>query len=135
GASRSAPPPRYRVPRQRFIDANHLTKPDALHVGQRLIIPGCDPTRARAEAAAAKPVMQPDGSVVALVGPRRIPTRLYLNVPDFAEQGVEFAWPLMGPVISAMGARRRVWHAGIDIQADLGPPAFHAPRGAGRFGG
>jgi lipoprotein NlpD len=126
---------RYRVPRQRLIDANHLTKPDALRVGQRLIIPSCDPTRARAEAAAAKPVMQPDGSVVALVGPRRIPTRLYLNVPDFAEQGVEFAWPLMGPVISAMGARRRVWHAGIDIQADLGTPVYAAAPGDVYFSG
>ena len=38
---------RQRVPRQRIIDANQLTKPEALRVGRRLIIPGCDPTRAR----------------------------------------------------------------------------------------
>ena len=126
---------RYRVPRQRIIDANHLAKPEALRVGQRLIIPGCDPARAGAEAIATRPVAQADGSVVALVGPRRIPTRLYLNVPDFSEQGVEFAWPLMGPVISAMGARKRVWHAGIDIQADLGTPVYAAAPGDVYFSG
>jgi len=126
---------RQRVPRQRIIDANHLTKPEALRVGQRLIIPGCDPTRAGAEAVATKPVPQADGSVVALVGPRRIPTRLYLNIPELGDQGVEFAWPLLGPVISAMGARRRVWHAGIDIQADLGTPIYAAASGDVYFSG
>ena len=125
----------HRVPRQRIIDANHLAKPEALRVGQRLVIPGCDPTRARAEAVATKPVPQADGSVVALVGPRRIPTRLYLNPPEMADQGVEFAWPLLGPVISAMGARKRVWHAGIDIQADLGTPVYAAAPGDVYFSG
>lgn len=126
---------RQRVPRQRIIDTNHLAKPEALRVGQRLIIPGCDPTRARAEAVATKPVVQADGSVVALVGPRRIATRLYLNVPDLGDQGVEFTWPVLGPVISAMGARRRVWHAGIDIQADLGTPIYAAAPGDVYFSG
>ena len=126
---------RQRVPRQRIIDANQLTKPEDLRVGRRLIIPGCDPTRARAEAVATKPLLQADGSVVALVGPRRIPTRLYLNVPELGDQGVEFAWPLLGPVISAMGARKRVWHAGIDIQADLGTPVYAAAPGDVYFSG
>ncbi len=126
---------RQRVPRQRIIDANQLTKPEALRVGQRLIIPGCDPTRAHAETVATKPVPQADGSVLALVGPRRIPTRLYLNIPELGDQGVEFAWPLLGPVISAMGARKRVWHAGIDIQADLGTPVYAAAPGDVYFSG
>jgi murein DD-endopeptidase MepM/ murein hydrolase activator NlpD len=126
---------RQRVPRQRIIDANHLARPEALRVGQRLIIPGCDPTPARLEAVATRPVVQPDGSVVALVGPRRIPTRMYLNVPELGHQGVEFAWPVLGPVISAMGARKRVWHAGIDIQADLGTPVYAAAPGDVYFSG
>ena len=126
---------RQRVPRQRIIDANHLTNPEALRVRQRLFVPGCDPTRARADAVATKPVLQADGSVVALVGPRRIPTRLYLNVPELGDQGVDFAWPILGPVISAMGARQRVWHAGIDIQADLGTPIYAAAPGDVYFSG
>jgi murein DD-endopeptidase MepM/ murein hydrolase activator NlpD len=124
---------RYHVPRQRIIDVNHLTQPDALRVGQRLGIPGCD--RGRAEVALAAPLPQPDGSVLALVGPRRIPTRFFMGVPEFADQAVEFVWPVMGAVMSGMGPRRRVWHAGIDIRAEIGTPVYAAAPGSVYFSG
>ena len=99
---------RYRVSRQRIIDANRLARPEALRVGQRLTVPGCDPDRAATPVTVAAPVTQPDGSVLAVVGPRRIPTRLFMTEPEFAaDEAVDFVWPVMGPVVSAMGARRR----------------------------
>jgi lipoprotein NlpD len=124
---------RYRVPRQRIIDANRLARPEALRIGHRLNIPGC--AGAPVEGALAKPVLQADGTVLALVGPRRIPTRLFMKVPEFADQMVEFVWPVIGPVLSAMGPRRRVWHAGIDIRADIGTPVYAAAPGSVYFSG
>jgi murein DD-endopeptidase MepM/ murein hydrolase activator NlpD len=127
---------RYRVPRQRIIDANRLARPEAIRVGQRLVVPGCDPARAGALVAIAPPVAQPDGSVLAVVGPRRIPTRLFMSVPEFAaDETVEFVWPVMGDVVSAMGPRRRVWHAGIDIRAEIGTPVYAAAPGSVYFSG
>ena len=129
---------RYRVPRQRIIDANKLERPEALRVGQKLVIPGCDRTVAAAGGTttmAATPKPGPDGAVLVLVGPRRIPTRLYMSVPEFADQGLEFSWPVMGPVLSAMGPRRRVWHAGIDIGAAIGTPVYAAAPGSVYFSG
>ena len=127
---------RYRVSRQRIIDANRLERPEALRVGQRLTVPGCDRDRAGTPVTVAAPVTQPDGSVLAVVGPRRIPTRLFITEPEFAaDEAVDFVWPVMGPVVSAMGARRRVWHAGIDIRADIGTPVYAAAPGSVYFSG
>jgi murein DD-endopeptidase MepM/ murein hydrolase activator NlpD len=130
---------RYRVPRQRIIDANKLERPEALRVGQRLSIPGCDRTAAAAaggtQRVARTPIAGPDGAVLVLVGPQRIPTRLYMAVPEFAEQGVEFSWPVHGAVLSGMGPRRRVWHAGIDIRADIGTLVYAAAPGGVYFSG
>jgi murein DD-endopeptidase MepM/ murein hydrolase activator NlpD len=127
---------RYRVSRQRIIDANRLDRPEVLRVGQRLVVPGCDPERAGAPVAIAPPITPPDGSVLAVVGPRRIPTRLFMSVPEFAaDETVEFVWPVMGDVVSAMGPRRRVWHAGIDIRAEIGTPVYAAAPGSVYFSG
>ncbi len=127
---------RYRVPRQRIIHANRLERPEALRVGQRLIVPGCDRARTGTAVAITPPVTQADGSVLAVVGPRRIPTRLFMNVPELAaDDPVDFVWPVMGPVVSAMGPRQRVWHAGIDIRADLGTPVYAAAPGSVYFSG
>ena len=124
----------YRVPRQRVIDANRLARPDALRVGQRLVVPGCDEGRpARSATAAAIP--QPDGSLIARVGPRQVPTRLYLDVPAFGEAGIDFVWPVIGPVVSSVGRRRSGWHAGIDIRAEAGTPVYAAAPGTVYFSG
>jgi murein DD-endopeptidase MepM/ murein hydrolase activator NlpD len=130
---------RYRVPRQRIIDTNKLERPEALRVGQRLVIPGCDRTAVAAAGGtatmASTPRPGPDGAVLVLVGPRRVPTRLYMSVPEFADQGLEFTWPVIGPVLSGMGPRRRVWHAGIDIRAEIGTPVYAAAPGSVYFSG
>ena len=121
---------RYRVTRQSIVTANHLATPDGIRIGQRLQIPGC-------HSAVARQVAEPETSppsgaaneLVARVGPRRIPTRLFLAVPEFDREAVVFEWPIEGAVASAFGRRHRGWHAGIDIQADMATPIRAAAKG------
>ena len=124
----------YHVPRQRIIDANRLARPEALRVGQRLTVPGCDRSRERGRAIA-EAVVNPDGSMVALVGPRRVPTRMFLDVPELGPRAIDFIWPVVGPVVSSVGRRRSGWHAGIDIRAEAGTPVYAAAPGTVYFSG
>lgn len=125
---------RYRVPRQRIINTNQLARPEALRVGGRLAIPGCDRNRAGG-ISTSEAVVTPDGSLVALVGPRRVPTRMYLDVPELGPSAIDFIWPVMGPVVSSVGRRRSGWHAGIDIRAEVGTPVYAAAPGTVYFSG
>jgi murein DD-endopeptidase MepM/ murein hydrolase activator NlpD len=121
---------RYCVTRQSIVTANHLAAVDAIRIGQPLQIPGC-------HTAVARPTAEPEASspsgatneLVARVGPRKIPTRLFLAVPEFDRDAVVFQWPIDGPVASTFGRRHRGWHAGIDIQADMGTPIRAAAKG------
>jgi murein DD-endopeptidase MepM/ murein hydrolase activator NlpD len=127
GESLSRIAARHHVARQSIITANHLASPGALRVGQRLQIPGCKgaapPRVARRESGVVPPPVVLDSeSLLARVGPRRIPTRLFVAVPDFTGDGVQFQWPIDGPIASGFGRRPKGWHAGIDIQADMGTP-------------
>jgi murein DD-endopeptidase MepM/ murein hydrolase activator NlpD len=134
GESLSRIAARYHVARQSVITANHLTNPGALRAGQRLQIPGCKgvaPQRvARRESGAVPPPVRLDSeSFLARVGPRRIPTRLFVAVPDFTGDGVQFQWPIDGPIASGFGRRPRGWHAGVDIKAEMGAPIRAAAAG------
>ena len=121
---------RYRVTRQSIVTANHLSSADALRAGQRLQIPGCRVAVARRAVEPEPPVAgSSPGELVARVGPRRIPTRLFLAVPEFDRDGIVFQWPVEGPVASAFGRRHRGWHAGVDIKADVGTPIRAAAKG------
>ena len=120
---------RYRVPRQSIITVNHLVSGEALRLGQRLQIAGRKgaPTRRAAERATA--VISRDGpALVARVGPRRIPTPLYLAVPEFRAAPV-FHWPIDGPILSGFGRRPGGWHAGVDIKGEVGVPILAAAAG------
>jgi LysM repeat protein len=134
GESLSRIAARHHVARQSIIMANHLANPGALRAGQRLRIPGCTgaaPRRvARRESGVVPPPVRLDSeSLLARVGPRRIPTRLFVAVPDFIGDGVQFQWPIDGPIASGFGRRPGGWHAGIDIQADMGAPIRAAAAG------
>jgi len=114
---------RHGVTRRSIIAANHLANPDALRVGQRLAIAGCKAAPARRAPEGGRALAEDDGTErLARVGPRRIPTRLFLAVPDFTGQARKFQWPIDGPVVSSFGWRGRGWHAGVDIQGEMGTP-------------
>jgi murein DD-endopeptidase MepM/ murein hydrolase activator NlpD len=121
---------RYGVRRQALIDANKLARPEALRLGQRLTVPNCS---ARAEVQ--KVSVGADGSITARVGPRRIPTRLFLGVPELNGRAIDFAWPVEGQLASQFGRRRNGWHAGVDIKADVGTPILAAAAGVVIYSG
>lgn len=130
----------YRVARRAIVSTNRLVSPDALRTGQRLEIPGCKAVRARR---VAEPVVvdKEGKELLARVGPRRVPTRLFVAVPSFDADLADFRWPIDGPVISGFGHRAGGWHAGIDIKGERGAPIRAAAAGTvvvsgwGRFYG
>jgi murein DD-endopeptidase MepM/ murein hydrolase activator NlpD len=105
----------YRVTVASLVIANRLRGPRAkLAPGQRLTIPrpGAAPTlRARRG-----PIEEP------------LPVSLVLSVPGF-EEAPAFQWPVVGPVTSTFGRRKRSWHRGVDIRADAGTPIVAAAPG------
>jgi len=128
---------RYRSTQEEIITANHLSSSAAPKAGRRLSIPGCR-SAARPRGQTISPVAAielDDGLYLARVGPLRVPTRLYVDVPDFNGEAVEFAWPVEGLVASWFGRRRTGWHAGIDIQAEGGRSVLAAAAGSVAFSG
>lgn len=127
----------YHVTRQGIIAGNQLGAAGTLKVGQRITVPGCQKGgRLRAEAASPAPAVElENGLLLARVGPKRIPTRLFVAVPEFGAEAIEFAWPVEGMVASGFGKRRMGWHAGIDIKADMGTPVLAAAAGTVSFSG
>ena len=126
---------RYRVTRAAIMEANHLTAPNALRAGQRLQIPSCQTEVVRAVPPDPAPGDPTAVELVTRVGPRRIPTRLFLSVPAFSREIVGFQWPVEGPIASGFGRRQGGWHAGIDIQAEMGTPIRAVASGTVIFSG
>jgi murein DD-endopeptidase MepM/ murein hydrolase activator NlpD len=129
GDTLSAISRRYGVSLAALVAANRLGAGGArLRVGQRLVVPGPAPDGRPGEpGAVAGGVRGPQ--VPARPRARgaeawrlRAPSDLVLALPDFADLGPPFAWPLDGRISSAFGLRRGGWHGGIDIRADAGAP-------------
>jgi len=108
-----------------------------LKVGQRITVPGCRRGEgSRGETSSVPPAVElENGLLLARVGPNRIPTRLFVAVPEFGAEAIEFSWPVDGMVASGFGRRRAGWHAGIDIKADMGAPVLAAAAGTVIFSG
>jgi murein DD-endopeptidase MepM/ murein hydrolase activator NlpD len=123
---------RYHVTRQAVLAENRLPG-GVVKAGQRLSIPGCGAVAAPVNEARA--VELDDGLLLARVGPDRVPTRLFVAVPQFGTHGIDFSWPVDGPIASGFGRRRSGWHAGIDIQADMGARVLAAAPGTVVFSG
>jgi LysM repeat protein len=126
---------RHRVSRQNLVVANGLTETATLKVGQKLTIPSCSAVAKRRPAEGPPAVQLDDGLLLARVGPYRVPTRLFVAVPEFPGQLVEFAWTVEGTIASGFGKRRTGWHAGIDIKADAGAPVLAAAGGIVTYSG
>ncbi|MBI2524880.1 MAG: peptidoglycan DD-metalloendopeptidase family protein [Candidatus Rokubacteria bacterium] len=128
---------RYRVTRQALIVRNRLARPGSLRIGQRLDIPGCQraPAATPTVSEPRAPLPRSDGTLLVSAGPRRVPTRFFLAVPEFNGRSIDFTWPVLGPVLSGFGQRRSGWHAGIDIRAEVGTPVLAAAPGIVYFSG
>jgi lipoprotein NlpD len=122
---------RYRVTRRAVIEANRLTDPHALRVGQRLEVPGCRPTAEHGR----QVTKGSDSPLVTPVGPQRVLRRFALEASGAVREALAFIWPVDGPVVSPFGRRRGGWHAGIDIKAAEGTPVLAAAPGTVYFSG
>lgn len=116
---------RYGVSVKALIEANRLNRPDTLNVGQRLLLPE-------------GPAVIPGDRVAGRVGASRsdrMPAGLVLSHPELNGDTLSLLWPLEGPVSSSYGRRRRSWHKGIDIKAEVGTPIQAAAAGIVIFSG
>ncbi len=120
---------RYGVTRKALIDANKLTRPEQLRVGQRILVPSARMAAGERPVTLIDAVLANGDVLLVRAGPRRVPTRFYMAEPGFDNVSVEFAWPVDGQVISPFGRRRLGWHAGMDIKAEIGAPILAAAAG------
>ena len=111
---------RFGVSLHALIDGNDLQRPDALRLGQRLVIPSGSVRAAPRGPAAAS---------------GRAPANFVLAVPDLDGKALSFRWPVEGPISSPFGRRRSGWHGGIDIKAEMGTPVLAAAGGRVVFSG
>jgi murein DD-endopeptidase MepM/ murein hydrolase activator NlpD len=120
---------RYGVKRHAIIEANRLSRPQQLRLGQRLSIPS--PRAMLGEGKAFRvEAIESDGDVLVVrTGKRRVATRLSMVAPELELQAQRLIWPIDGNVVSPFGRRLSGWHAGTDIQADLGTPILAAADG------
>jgi len=119
---------RYGVSRKALVDVNRLARPEQLRAGQRLVVPGAKMTANEKSVRLIDAVLANGDVLLVRAGPRRVPTRLYMAEPGL-ENGIEFAWPVEGQVVSPFGRRRMGWHAGMDIKAEIGAPILAAAPG------
>jgi len=120
---------RYGIGRKALIDANKLTRPERLRVGQRLLVPGARVAAGERPVRLIDAVLANGDILLVRAGPRRVPTRFYMAEPGFEGQDIGFAWPIEGQIISPFGRRRMGWHAGLDIKGEIGAPILAAAAG------
>ena len=114
----------YGVSPRALIETNHLSRPDILKVGQRLLIPEGRPgvvhaIRGKAERV---PSMRP-------------PAYVAFSPPPLDGAAPAFLWPLDGPISSPFGRRGHRWHTGIDIKVTVGTPILAVAGGTVIFSG
>jgi lipoprotein NlpD len=124
---------------QKVCEVNRIKDPAYIVVGQRIFIPGAEAVRTvkmPASAAVSGPAgreagTSPRGIDGKAAGPREEVGAIRSGEPRAAAPtgGLQFIWPVKGPVTSWFGPRRGRPHDGIDIIAPKGTPVFAAERG------
>jgi murein DD-endopeptidase MepM/ murein hydrolase activator NlpD len=106
---------RYGVAMDEVIRANAIGDVRALEVGTRLRIPGMPEATGGGDAAA-------EAELANVAAAARDPEAFDDAAGSGAESGLDFGWPVHGPLNSAFGERGSRHHSGVDLGVPGGTP-------------
>jgi lipoprotein NlpD len=134
----------YRLTVEELSEANGITDPRTLAVGQELVIPGVEqrvavepsPTASPGRAEASRPSGSSAGSRPVAVSPpaSRAAPRKPSEHPAPKTKGT-LDWPLRGVLYARFGKKGREPHDGIDLAAPVGTPIKTAQAGEVLYAG
>ena len=117
----------YGVTVEELMDANRITDPRELKVGEALLIPGARERRAITSYDAPEPEARPAPVTVAS---QRRPATISVG-----RGSGDLEWPLRGVLYARFGRKGKELHDGIDLAAPAGQPVKTAASGTVLFAG
>jgi len=110
----------YKIPVARLMEANGLTSPSALRVGQKIFIPGAKAVLsiAPAQPLSASELKDLENSLENEEKPMpSAGVEKEIGTPPWLGKELDIIWPIQGKINSPFGPRGKRIHAGIDIDS------------------
>ncbi len=109
----------YKIPIAKILEANGLSSPSALKVGQKVFIPGATRVLSVEPSAPLSPKERQDLEISLQNEERTLSPDLpgpgEKEKPPWHGKGLDLIWPIQGKINSPFGPRGNRLHAGIDI--------------------
>lgn len=109
----------YKIPIAKILEANGLSSPSTLKVGQKLFIPGATKVLSVEPSAPLSPKERQDLEASLQSEERPViadlPGPSEKGKPPWHGKGLDLIWPIQGKINSPYGPRGNRFHAGIDI--------------------
>jgi murein DD-endopeptidase MepM/ murein hydrolase activator NlpD len=108
----------YQIPIAKLMEANGLTSPSALKVGQKIFIPGAKAVLSVAPSLPLSPLEKKDLESSLETEEKPIPSASAakeIEKPPWLGKELDIIWPIQGKINSPFGPRWKKLHTGIDI--------------------
>jgi len=108
----------YNIPIAKLVEANGLTSPSALKVGQKIFIPGAKAVLSVAPSLPLSSLEKRDLESSLETEEKPMPSASVekeAGKPPWLGKELDIVWPIPGKINSPFGPRRKKLHAGIDI--------------------
>jgi murein DD-endopeptidase MepM/ murein hydrolase activator NlpD len=113
----------YKIPLVKLLEANNLSSPSAIKVGQKLFIPGAkavlkvEPyvSLSPAEKKNLERSLETEEQPPPLASTGKTPGTADSEKPPWIGKELDIIWPILGKINSPYGPRGKKFHAGIDI--------------------
>jgi murein DD-endopeptidase MepM/ murein hydrolase activator NlpD len=108
----------YKIPIAKLVEANGLTSPSALKVGQKIFIPGAKAVLSVAPSLPLSSLEKRDLESSLETEEKPMPSASVekeAGKPPWLGKELDIVWPIPGKINSPFGPRRKKLHAGIDI--------------------